>query len=479
MKDKNDLVKNITERTKVITEYIRDRGNKWKKGLIIIPVVFVLGVTSYYIYQSGFSHEVKLNGEVVGYVKEEETVEDVLEIVKKSVNEEYGEDAYFEYEIETERVRGHNKDVIESEELDQNITNTVDVVKPASIILVDKKEKIIVESEEDAKYILEEIKDTYIEDKEDDNIKVSKVYFDQDVEVKTEDVSVNEILTKKEVLSALGIKDEEIRGDRLARGNTALAISRSFDSRSRRQEESKSKEEILESLVDVVIVEEHKSTKTLDFKEEEKKDSSIYKGEKKVKEKGKKGKKEIITEVIYVNGKEKEKEVIKETVTEEPKNKIILVGTKERPITTARTSSNSTRSNTPTNRKSAPTYNGSIGQSIVATARNYLGYPYRAGGASPSGFDCSGFTTHVYKQYGINLPRTAFEQRSAGRHVPKSQLKPGDLVTFSGNTSTGHVGIYIGGGNMIHAATPKKGVVVASINNPYFEPRYKGGVRPY
>jgi cell wall-associated NlpC family hydrolase len=93
---------------------------------------------------------------------------------------------------------------------------------------------------------------------------------------------------------------------------------------------------------------------------------------------------------------------------------------------------------------------------VVAIAMQYLGVPYVWGGASPStGFDCSGFTMYVYAQVGVSLPHHAASQYQLGTPVPRDQLAPGDLVFFSG---LGHMGMYIGGGQFIHA--PHTGDVV-------------------
>ena len=115
------------------------------------------------------------------------------------------------------------------------------------------------------------------------------------------------------------------------------------------------------------------------------------------------------------------------------------------------------------------------GSDIVSTAQSYLGYNYVSGGSSPSsGFDCSGFTQYVYKQYGINLNRTAADQASNGTPISKDELQPGDLVLFSyyGSGSIGHAGIYIGNGQMIHAANSKRGVVTDTINSGYYAENY-------
>ncbi|MBQ4515297.1 MAG: C40 family peptidase [Clostridia bacterium] len=114
------------------------------------------------------------------------------------------------------------------------------------------------------------------------------------------------------------------------------------------------------------------------------------------------------------------------------------------------------------------------GNRVVEMAKRYLGTPYVYGGSSPKGFDCSGFTSFVYKQLGYSLNRTAHSQLSNGVEVARSDLRPGDLVMFkrAGNSSVHHVGIYVGDGMMIHS--PQTGDVVkyTSINTGYYNNVY-------
>jgi peptidoglycan DL-endopeptidase CwlO len=98
------------------------------------------------------------------------------------------------------------------------------------------------------------------------------------------------------------------------------------------------------------------------------------------------------------------------------------------------------------------------GASVVALASRYLGVPYRYGGSSPRGFDCSGLTQYVYGLLGVRLPRTAAQQYGATRHLQRSQARPGDLVFFFSGGVVTHVGIYLGGNLMI--AAPHTGDVV-------------------
>ncbi len=101
---------------------------------------------------------------------------------------------------------------------------------------------------------------------------------------------------------------------------------------------------------------------------------------------------------------------------------------------------------------------GSGHSSVVAIAQRYLGVPYVWGGASPSGFDCSGLAMYCYAQIGIYLSHGATDQQRASKPVPLSALQPGDLVFFGSASYSHHVGIYVGGGSMIDA--PHTGAVV-------------------
>ncbi|MEU9315465.1 C40 family peptidase [Streptomyces sp. NPDC048295] len=102
----------------------------------------------------------------------------------------------------------------------------------------------------------------------------------------------------------------------------------------------------------------------------------------------------------------------------------------------------------------------------VAFAYGALGKPYVWGATGPSSFDCSGLTQAAWRSAGVSLPRTTYTQINAGRHIPRSELAPGDLVFFYSGIS--HVGLYIGNGQMIHAPRPGAPVRVAPIDQMPF-----------
>jgi len=118
---------------------------------------------------------------------------------------------------------------------------------------------------------------------------------------------------------------------------------------------------------------------------------------------------------------------------------------------------------------------GDLGVRVAALAERYVGVPYRYGGDSPQGFDCSGLVWYVYREAGLAVPRTAAEQRAAALHVDTDALRPGDLVFFF--TPADHVGLYLGGGEFVHAPASGKRVVRARLDAPFFILGYAGGGR--
>jgi len=114
---------------------------------------------------------------------------------------------------------------------------------------------------------------------------------------------------------------------------------------------------------------------------------------------------------------------------------------------------------------------------LVKVAMGFLGAPYRLGGFSIRGIDCSGLVKKIYEAFNIDLPRTAFEQSHVGMRVSRNELVEGDLLFFNTRRSFGHVGIYIGNNKFLHAASRKRGVRVDSLNEPYYNRRFVRAVR--
>ena len=122
---------------------------------------------------------------------------------------------------------------------------------------------------------------------------------------------------------------------------------------------------------------------------------------------------------------------------------------------------------------------------IVETAKQYLGTRYAYGGASPSGFDCSGFTMYIYQQYGYSLPHTATGQWQSGIGTKVwgiDALQPGDLVFFNdpsrnAGKACSHAGIYVGGGQFVHSSSSRSnGVIISDLTSGYYNTYFVGGI---
>jgi len=116
-------------------------------------------------------------------------------------------------------------------------------------------------------------------------------------------------------------------------------------------------------------------------------------------------------------------------------------------------------------------------QLLVKAAMGFLGAPYRFGGFSIRGIDCSGLVKKIYQLFDIDLPRTANEQSRVGMRVARSDLSEGDLLFFNTRRRGGHVGIYIGNNEFVHAASRKRGVRLDNLDTPYFNKRFIRAVR--
>jgi len=122
-----------------------------------------------------------------------------------------------------------------------------------------------------------------------------------------------------------------------------------------------------------------------------------------------------------------------------------------------------------TGKSSSISYQPTVGERVVLYAKKFLGVPYRWGGFSPSGFDCSGLVKYVYQKFGVSLPHNVAAMFGIGKRV-EGKLEPGDLVYFSG---LGHMGMYIGNGNFIHAPQTGDYVKISDLRKRSYYAAYR------
>lgn len=119
------------------------------------------------------------------------------------------------------------------------------------------------------------------------------------------------------------------------------------------------------------------------------------------------------------------------------------------------------------------------GDRVAQLARTQVGKPYSWGAEGPERFDCSGLALYVYRQLGIALPRVSADQASAGIHVERDELQPGDLVFFSVRRAFDHVGIFLGNNRFVHAPRRKEPVRVDDLDNAWWNRAYRGARRVF
>ena len=309
----------------------------------------------------------------------------------------------------------------------------------------------VLNSQSDANAVIDQVKEHYTQEGATDvavtvdpamTTEQKFYHSDETPSTVTVDEAVSYILTGKEEVVTYTVKD----GDTL--WTIAIAQNISFDEL--KSLNGLSDDSLIKPgdtlklnatvpLVNVTTTQTITSTKTIEFETTTEETDSLNQGTTEVKTPGVNGEKQVTETVTMVNGAVTASTEISSTVTKEPTTEVVLKGTKV--VATTSSGSSSSRSYA-----DSATYSGN-GAGIASFACQFVGNPYVYGGSSlTNGADCSGFVMAVFNQFGISLPHNAGSMRSYGRGVSMSEAQPGDLLCFYG-----HVGIYIGGGQMVHA----------------------------
>jgi NLP/P60 family protein len=358
--------------------------------MMVIAFMLLIGVLLA-IFQPGIGYEISVNGEHIGFTKNPNDIMQTLSSLDKDLRVTKGEDIKYDMDVKFVKGKLDGNKLVNADDLKIMVSSMLSIKKPAFILKTDDGIAFAIDSKESMDSILEGVKVPYLEGKKDAEAEiVSNISL-----IESKNVPVDKILNYSQAMSYIT-------------SSNATSEKPTFDVK---VSYTATSEKPIKRGVTTIG------------------DSSMYEGESVIQSSGSDGVKSVESRVTEINGNVISSNVLSEKVLQEPKPKVIKVGTKP---------------------KVAP---------VLKIAYNYLGVPYVWGGTTPRGFDCSGFVQYVYAQRGIYLPRTTYEQVNVGRRVSRSQLRPGDLCHFPG-----HVGIYIGDGMMIHAPKPGDVVSIASID---------------
>jgi cell wall-associated NlpC family hydrolase len=434
-------------------------------------------------------YEMYVNNKQVGVIRHAAKGLNYYDKALADLKEKYPEDVTILSDVYFKETESPTAAVTGETVIAAAIEEAVDVETEAYAINIDGNAICSVRSEEEANRIIEAVKAPYINEIQASGSGLEEVKFAEDVRIEPVRIPYDKLTDENAALGTLRQTTSDVTKYSIAEGDTLWTIARANDMHvddilALNPQLDAENIEIGEpialaaekTLLSVITKEKISYQEAIPFKEETKEDKTLLQGKTKTVQEGKNGKKEIQAYVTRENGIEASREIIGETVIEQPVNKIIAKGTKK-PVSPVKTSSSASAGSHPVtvDRGSAR------GSEIVSFAKQYLGKPYVYAAEGPNSFDCSGFTWFVYRHFGFSIPRGSGSQGGAGRSVSKANLEPGDIVLFTSpnsGSSIGHVGIYIGGGNFIHASSGSEySVTISNLNSGSYARRYKGARR--
>jgi cell wall-associated NlpC family hydrolase len=459
-------------------------------GLLFLIIFSLVVPTTILANDPSSLYTMYINGQEIGIVRFPARALAIYDRIEKGLRGRFDEEVFIDFDVYFKEIAAGSRQVTNESILAKAIEKAIDVRVNAYAVSINGTKVFYVDSLQDAEWIFQEIKAPYIkkiEEKEDTQLE--DVTIKEEITYDEVVVSQSDIMTREEAMEILlngteGYKEYEVqKGDSLwdIAHRNSVSISDLQRANPEIENDIIQPGDIIkigqqEKLLTVLTKEQTEYTKEIPFETEVKEDKNLEKGKTKVIQEGEKGEKKITALVTREDGQETAREIISEEVVKEPVKRIEAKGTKEkpRPQPTPSRSSNKSSSKSSSKKVPAPSKKGNVtGSDIANYAKKFVGYPYKWGTAGPNTFDCSGFTYYVYKQFGIDLGTTgSVAQRKVGRKVSKSELKPGDIVCFTSPSASGHVGIYIGNGNMVHASGKKSGVKISNINSGSYPKRY-------
>ncbi|HHZ13660.1 MAG TPA: LysM peptidoglycan-binding domain-containing protein [Clostridiales bacterium] len=412
-----------------------------------------------------------VNDQRVGIVRFPARALLVYDSIERGLKEGYQEEIFIDTEIrfaEAKNAANITNDMV----LAKAIEDAIDVKVNSVSISIDGAKICHVKDLEAAEKVFVDIKAPYIEkiEKQEDT-QLEEIAFKEDIDFGEEVVSVKDIISPEEAVGIILHGNQELEEYEVQEGdslwsiayNNGVSVSDLQNSNPDLDGDLIRPGDIIKigqqkKLLTVITKEKVKYSKEIPYETEVKNDSSLEKGKTKVVQQGEKGQKDITAMVTREDGQEISREIVEEKVVKEPVKHIEAKGTKEKPKPKPKKTTSPSGSSSNTSSESSRSGSGS-GSAVVAYAMKFKGYRYVFGTSGPNTFDCSGFTKYVYGHFGVNLPHSSKAQRSVGRAVSRSNLQKGDILCFSG-----HVGIYIGNDQFIHASNKRDGVKISSLS---------------
>lgn len=460
-------------------------------SLCMIMLMGMVGVSYAYSGGSSLVYNVYVDDQQVGVVKFAARALSIYDNVEKDLRASHDEEIFINSNIYFKEIKSGSKNVTNEKVLAKAIELAMDVKVNAYAIDIAGKKVCYVQKDEDAQKVIDDIMAPYIKTiEENEKSQLEESTIKEDVSFDGELISREEIISTEEAVQIILDGAEAIKEYEVKEGDNIWIIAEAHNLPVSVLEEAnpEMKDAIIqpgdkvkigkvEKLLTVVTKEKMEYTEKIDFEKEVKEDNTLEKGQTKILQEGQKGEKDVIALITREDGQEISRDILEETIKKEAVKQVEAIGTKEKPkATTATQPAKTTQKSSSTPSSPAPeaSRGSGKGQDVANYAMKFLGYSYRANARGPNSFDCSGFTHYVYKQFGINISSGSVAQRSVGTAVAKSDLRPGDLVCFKNGN---HVGLYIGGGNFIHASTYKTGVKISNLKDGKYPSRYVTGRR--
>ena len=455
---------------------------------ILLSVLLAASMVSFTIFNQELdSYSMYVNNQIVGVVKYAAKGLAFYDSAMNKIREQYPEGSSIESEVYFKETKGSSDKLSSEAQIAKAIGQVVEVQSPAYAIRINGNTICHVQTFKETEQLTAAIKKPFIDEIASSGAQLQKIGFNEDVQFTPVTVNFKEIVSVQEALKLL---QQNIEGvvEHIATSNDTfwdLAEANNMDvdeiqalNPEINPRKIKKGDVIVLSLekklLNIITEETQTYEDAIPFEVEERDDDTLLRGKTKKVQEGRNGNKEVQVLIVRENSRETKREIIKETVLNEPVNEIVAVGTKK-PAPTPKPTKAPSRSGsskaTPAPSKK-PDYGSVTGEDIVAYAKTLLGKKYVRGEVGPNSFDCSGFTVYVYRHFGIRIQR--MEQHTIGKGVAKEDMIPGDIVCFR---DPGHVGIYVGDGNMIHASSTEGKVVIKSIYTTNYIRRYRASRR--